>query len=106
MADLNYVERLQLEKLFGMSSGYVLNFSDRTFQEFVFESIGEDMYAPGMDAGGNSKAKRLRHFWKVRPNQVVGSLLLALCDYYRATENQPDQVLLSECREIAQRLTS
>ena len=35
MANLTYVDKLQLEKLFGMGSGYVLNFSDKTFQEFV-----------------------------------------------------------------------
>jgi hypothetical protein len=106
MANLTYVEKLQLEKLFGMSSGYVLNFSDKTFQEFIFESLGIDLYAPGMDVGGTSKAKRLRHFMKVRPNHIVGKLLLALCDYYQVTEKQPDQNLLSQCRGIAERLAS
>ena len=62
MANLTYVDKLQLEKLLGMGSGYVLNFSDKTFQEFVVDSVGIDMYAPGMDAGGTSKAKRLRYF--------------------------------------------
>jgi hypothetical protein len=89
-----------------MPSGFVLNFSDRTFQEFIFDSVGIDMYAPGMDAGGTSKAKRLRHFWKVQPDHVVGRLLLALCDYYKAVEHEPDQTLLAECRGIAQRLAS
>ena len=46
MANLTYVDKLQLEKLLGLGSGYVLNFSDKTFQEFVFESISIDMYAP------------------------------------------------------------
>ncbi|HEX4319299.1 MAG TPA: hypothetical protein VHZ52_00245 [Acidobacteriaceae bacterium] len=89
-----------------MSSGYVLNFSDKTFQEFVFESSGIDIYAPGMDAGGTSKAKRLRHFLKTQPDHIAGRLLLALCDYYRVSESQPDQNLLSHCRGIAERLTS
>ena len=106
MANLTYVEKLQLEKLFGMGGGYVLNFSDSTFQEFIADSVGIDMYAPGMDAGGTSKAKRLRYFWKVQPNHIVGRLLLALCDYCRIIENKPDQILLSECVEIARRLTS
>lgn len=106
MADLSYVDKLQLEKLFGMSSGYVLNFSDKTFQEFVFESLGIDIYAPGMDAGGTSKAKRLRHFLKVQPNHMAGSLLLALCDYYHVIESQPNQSLLLQCRGIAERLAS
>jgi len=106
MANLTYVDKLQLEKLFGMGGGYVLNFSDRTFQEFIFDSVGIDLYAAGMDAGGASKAKRLRYFWKVQSNHIVSRLLFALCDYYRATENDPNQTLLSECRAIAQRLAS
>lgn len=106
MANLTYVDKLQLEKLFGMGSGYVLNFSDRTFQEFVVDCVRIDMYGPGMDAGGTSKAKRLRYFWKVQPNQVVGRLLLAFCDYYQATESRTDQSLLLQCRGIAERLTS
>jgi hypothetical protein len=106
MANLTYVDKLQLEKLFGMGSGYVLNFSDKTFQEFVIDSVGIDMYAPGMDAGGTSKAKRLRYFWKMQPNRVAGKLLLALCDYYQVTEGQTDQSLLSQCRGIAERLSS
>jgi hypothetical protein len=106
MANLTYVEKLQIEKLLGMGSGYVLNFSDRTFQEFIFDSVGIDIYAPGMDAGGTSKAKRLRHLLKMQPNLVASRLLLALCDYYRATETQPDQSLLTDCRGTAQRLAS
>jgi hypothetical protein len=106
MANLTYVDKLQLEKLFGMGSGYVLNFSDRTFQEFVVDCVGIDPYAPGMDAGGSSKAKRLRYFLKMQPNQVAGKLLGGLCDYYQATQPQTDQSLLSQCRGIAERLTS
>ena len=106
MANLTYVDKLQLEKLLGMGSGYVLNFSDKTFQEFVVDSVGIDMYALGMDAGGTSKAKRLRYFWKMQPNQVASKLLLALCDYYQVTEGQTDQSLLSQCRGIAERLSS
>jgi hypothetical protein len=106
MANLTYVDKLQLEKWLGVGSGLVLNFSDRTFQEFILDSVGIDIYEPGMDAGGTSKAKRLRHLLKVQPNHVVSRLLLALCDYYRASEARPDQTLLSECRGIAQRLAS
>lgn len=106
MAQLTYTDKLRLEKLLGMSSGYVLNFSDTTFREFVLDSIKIDIYAPGMDAAGTSKAKRLRHLWRTQPNHVVHKLLLSFCDYYRATERQPDRPLLSECLEIAEKLGS
>ena len=34
MSDLSSIEKRKLERLLGMGSGYVLNFSDRTFSEF------------------------------------------------------------------------
>ena len=38
------MEKKKLERILGMSSGYVLDFSNRTFEEFVFESTGREMY--------------------------------------------------------------
>ena len=38
MARLTFIERQQLEKLFDMGGGYVLDFSNRTFAEFVADS--------------------------------------------------------------------
>jgi hypothetical protein len=35
MADLTIVEKKNLEQFFGMGSGYVLDFSNRSFEEFV-----------------------------------------------------------------------
>jgi hypothetical protein len=35
MADLTFTERQKLEQLFGMGSGYVLDFTNRTFADFV-----------------------------------------------------------------------
>jgi len=37
MSDLSTVEKLGLEKLFEMDSGYVLDFSNPTFAQFMFE---------------------------------------------------------------------
>lgn len=44
MSDLKAVEKLKIEKLFGMESGYVLNFSNKTFQNFVLDNTGIDLY--------------------------------------------------------------
>jgi hypothetical protein len=110
MADLATVERIKLEKLFRMGSGYVLNFSDRTFGDFMEENTGVDVYAPGYDANGTSKANRLRHFWKREPNHVVARALTALFDYalelelIRADQYPEDAAALAECRRIAARL--
>ena len=44
MANLTNTERRQFERLLGMASGYVLNFSNRTFAEFVTDATGRDPY--------------------------------------------------------------
>jgi hypothetical protein len=44
LADLSILEKRQLERVLQMGSGYLLNFSDRTLQEFVADSVGPDIY--------------------------------------------------------------
>ena len=46
MSDLSSTEKRKLEQLLGMSGGYVLGFSNRTFDDFFFEKIGRSIY-PG-----------------------------------------------------------
>jgi hypothetical protein len=75
MSDLTISEKKKLEKLLGMSSGYVLNYSDRTFAEFVLESTGLDIDDDRYRINGHSKAKRLRTFWTLEDNRTVGKLL-------------------------------
>lgn len=78
MSSLSMDDRRNLEKYFGMASGYVLNFSDRTFGEFVFEAVGAEIHSDRYTNEGTSKAKKLRAFWKLEPDHAVGKLLLAL----------------------------
>jgi hypothetical protein len=104
MADLTFNETMKLEKLFEMGSGYVLNFSNRTFTEFVVESTGRNIY----DAkyGGGSKANLLRAFWKEELNSLVGKLVSDLLESCRPTANHPDRSrLFEECERIAARLS-
>ena len=53
-------DRRSLETFLEMSSGYVLNFSDSTFGEFVFEKTGIDIHSSRYTNEGTSKAKKLR----------------------------------------------
>lgn len=75
MSDLNFIERTKLEKLLNMGGGYVLDFSNRTFAEFIFGSTGLNIYDEKYSDRGDSKGNRLRTFWDVEPNYVVGKLL-------------------------------
>lgn len=49
-----------VEHVVGMRGGYVLDFSDRTFDQFIAHELGIDATAPRYSLDGGSKAKRLR----------------------------------------------
>ena len=69
MSDLTLLEKQKLENVLGMGSGYVLNFSDRTFAEFIHESTGLNIDEAKYHENGRSKAKRLRTFWAKSPTR-------------------------------------
>jgi len=73
---------MKLEKLFDMSSGYVLDFSNETFQEFIHNAIKRDIYNDKYASRGSSKAKRLREFWDIESDKVVGTLLVDMLERY------------------------
>ena len=111
MADLNFKEKRLLEKLFEMGDGYVLDFSDRTFQEFIIDTIGVDIYIDKYNYKSGSKANRLRGFWDSEPNYTTGILIEHLLDYWitqvqtdEREINETDEALYKECQKIAIRL--
>jgi hypothetical protein len=59
VSDLTNMEKGRFEKLLDLGSGYVLNFSNRTFEEFVTDGTGRDIYHSRYDYGSGSKANRL-----------------------------------------------
>jgi hypothetical protein len=73
MSSLSFHEEQLLEEVFQMGGGYVLNFNDRTFKEF-FEGI-VNINIEDQKYGQESKAKRLRKFWKCESDEVVGKVL-------------------------------
>ena len=81
MANIDFVEKEYFEQLFGMCSGYVLDFSNRSFQEFVYSIMKIDIYAK---YHGLSKAKILRNIIAEYDNVTVGKLLLELMRYMQA----------------------
>ena len=105
MSDLSNVEKRGFERLFGMGSGYVLDFSNRTFDEFVLDSVGRSIFDEKYNVGSGSKANRLRGFWAIEPNYTVGELLSDLLAY--ATENGVSaelEQLVENCRRTTARL--
>lgn len=81
MSDFSNAEKRRFEQLLGMRSGYVLDFSNRTFEEFITDSVARDIYDSRYDNASGSKANRLRAFWSVESNRLVGKLMGEMIDY-------------------------
>ena len=107
MSSLTDIERRYLEKLLDMSGGYVLDFKDATFGEF-FERHNVDIHGRKYQVFGTSKAKKLRAFWKLEPDRLVGTVLSEMLESYEAdcdlNSRDLDRVLLDKARAIAGRL--
>ena len=81
MASLNTNDKHVLEKLFQMNSGYVLNFGDRSMAEFFRDDVGVDIFNPKYNYASGSKANRIRGFWQVADNALVGKSIGKLIEY-------------------------
>ncbi|MCY2990875.1 MAG: TIR domain-containing protein [Planctomycetota bacterium] len=105
MSDVTVIERRQLEKLFEMGGGYVLDFSNRTLQEFIADTVGKDIEDERYHYASGSKANRLRAFWRLESNEVVGKLTAAMVQYAETLAGHPrDPGLIAACQRIAERL--
>jgi len=105
MSDLKGIEKVKLEKLFGMGSGYVLNFSDRTFQGFILDTVGINVFSE--EYGQCSKANRLRIFWSRENNYNTAKLTKALIDCWKENREDPsaeETRIYEACLKIADRL--
>ena len=105
MSDLTTIEKRKIERALAMGSGYVLNFSNRTFAEFFLDGFGIDIYNAKYDYGSGSKANRMRAFWEHESNYLVGRALdLLFSEWnefrgYGAPDEPPE-----ECLRIVRRL--
>lgn len=105
MCNLTNLEKRRFEQLLGMSTGYVLNFSNRTFSEFVTDSTGIDIYDRRYDYGSGSKANRLRGFWREEGDTVVGKLMGEILEYGAENGLFADKdALFQSCRDTVVRL--
>lgn len=104
MSNLTFQEKLEFEKLFGMETGYVLDFSNPRFQRFIGEIINIDIYN---DIGYEeycSKANKLRQIWDNEPDVVVGNLLYNLLVHYENNSDNADKEKAEKLKLVSQRL--
>jgi len=107
MSSLKMLERDCIEDLFGMGSGYVMDFSNRTFSEFFRESARVDIYLDKYAVNGDSKAKRLRAFIGLETDALVGKVVSDLLEYWRYKTPQPsvkDAALAERAKQVVERL--
>jgi hypothetical protein len=111
MSTLNTNEKQLLEKLLQMGSGYVLNFSDRTMGEYFNDDLGINIYDEKYNYATGSKANRIRGFWQVANDPLVGRSIEKLLEYidsqivlghFKKEEFPPE--LMDRGRKIASRL--
>ena len=84
MANLKSVQMLLLEDVFQMGSGFVLNFSDKTYAAFFAEELSINIDDPKYAVAGGSKGKRLRYFLQNETRPVVAKAITALWEYREA----------------------
>src|SRR5688500_14410810 len=95
------LETRLIERILQMGSGYVLDFSNRTFADFFAEhDVAIDV---GFDDGGTSKANRLRTFLKAAHPVLAGKVLLALLDRRLSMPSPPPDKDVEEYRAVASR---
>jgi uncharacterized protein (TIGR02391 family) len=88
---LSLPDKAFLEGVLGMGGGYVLDFSNASFETFFAElniGIYDDVRYPN-DGLSGSKANRLRAFWKSATNEDLASSLNALAGYVEAKKEVP-----------------
>ena len=108
MSSLTDNEKRYFEKLLDMGSGYVLDFTDATFGQF-FQRHNVDIHGHKYQTSGTSKAKKLRAFWVLEPDQRVGTVLSEMLDSYEVgcdlNARDLERGWLEKARGIVGRLT-
>ena len=108
MSDLNGIQRVRIEQALKMGLGYVLDFSNNSLRSFIAKSIELDIFDEKYNQNSSSKANRLRAFWDLESNYIVGKLIIDLLNYRKEkdTVNEvelsiSDILLIDECTKTA-----
>lgn len=94
MPNIKASEMRAIDRVLGMESGYVLDFSDRTIAEFFLDELNIDFNDPRFAVNGTSKAKRLRTFLQTVDKLTAARTPRELLRYrgaiYRASGRKED----------------
>lgn len=108
MSSLKDIEKRYLEKILGMQSGYVLDYSDATYAE-LFSRYNVDIHGKKYQTYGTSKAKKMRAFWEQEPDLLVSRVLVEMLNSYEADSElngrEVDRAVLEKAHTIVARLS-
>lgn len=105
MANVDYVGMNIIMKALCKEQGYVLDFSNSSFQKFVQECVNKNIYDSKYSLYGTSKWKRLQGFIKIEDDRTVGNLLLHLLRYRQDVLHEINADEFEKCLKIAYRLS-
>ncbi len=114
MSDLKSIEKAKLENFFQMDSGYVCDFAYSSYKNFFIETVDIDIFTDRYTKDNSgSKASRMRSFWILDSNQIVGKLVDEMLDYWKSQLEigiygyRPfNQKLYDQCKQIVVRINS
>jgi hypothetical protein len=89
VGNLTHIEKQKLERELNMGGGVVLNFSNRTLEEFFREVVGVSIYDSRYDRGSGSKANRMRAFWDVATTEQLRLLFSGLLEGWEIYAGAP-----------------
>ena len=108
MSSIKPAELRIIERVMSMESGYVLDFSNRTFAQFFDAEMGVDIDHQSWHGNGSSKANRLRAYLQSTSDTNAAKLLRTLDDYRVTSSIQsvnPDGELHLKFFDIVHRLS-
>lgn len=100
MDQLRPVELKVVDELFGMGSGYVLDFTNATFDDFFRREVGVDIYDDVYAQGSGSKGKRMRAFLTVGQSRAIVRALTSMWEYRETARiGRGDPEIATKARE-------
>ena len=108
MSSLTTIEKRCFEDLLGMSTGIVLDFTNRSFAQLFHDNANINIYDEKYSLHGDSKANRMRGFWELESDPVVGKILLTILEVWKyendKKSNSQENIGYVKCFEIVSRL--
>lgn len=104
MANFKSTEMRFLDSIFDMGGGYVLDFSNRTMDEFFMEELEIDISHEMFSKDGTSKARRVRCLLQNADHPTVVRVLEALWNYrqsMRGARKAEEDVMNAEGRFLS-----